>query len=153
MVQLVAGMKYNERFDILEVGTNKEGHEIRLLWDKVLEQFGVQNFDEFYYYDDKQQAVDLFTKINTKELWIVVVVDHYYPSVLHFTDENEARKEYERYNESETAVHLAKVEDATYMTKEGDFSENIEPVHDVLVMEGKMVATNVEMNKLNVRWL
>lgn len=42
-------------------------------------------------------------------LWIVVIVYTHYPSVLHFENEVEARKAYEKYKGEGFAVHLAKV--------------------------------------------
>lgn len=44
-------------------------------------------------------------------MWIVVVVDSYYPSVFHFDDEVEAKKAYEKYKNHRIVTHFAKVED------------------------------------------
>lgn len=43
-------------------------------------------------------------------MWIVVVVESYYPSVLHFKDRIEAIESYEKNKEQGYVTHLAKVE-------------------------------------------
>jgi len=45
-------------------------------------------------------------------MWIVVVVDNYYPSVFHFKDEEEARKSYEKERYMGHVVHLAEVKES-----------------------------------------
>lgn len=47
-------------------------------------------------------------------MWIVVVADHYYPSVFHFDSEEEAIKSYKKERYMGFAVHLAKVEKSKF---------------------------------------
>ena len=44
-------------------------------------------------------------------MWIVVRVVHCYPSVEHFSTEEEARKVYEEWKAKDFTVHLAEVKD------------------------------------------
>lgn len=47
-------------------------------------------------------------------MWVVVVVEEYYPSVLHFDDEVEAKKAYEKYKGNQSIVHIAEVKDTAF---------------------------------------
>ena len=62
MPYILAGMPYKERFEVLD---SKEGknNEIRLVFDKVVNQFGVQNYDEIDYFEEKEDAVKSFNKL------------------------------------------------------------------------------------------
>jgi uncharacterized protein (DUF2249 family) len=51
-------------------------------------------------------------------MWIVVIVNQHYPSVLHFHNEQEAKEQYNLYKENGFVVHLAKVHD--YQFNEDD---------------------------------
>jgi len=62
MPYILAGMPYKERFEVLD---SKEGknNEIRLVFDKVVNKFGVQNYDEIDYFEEKEDAVKSFNKL------------------------------------------------------------------------------------------
>ena len=64
-------------------------------------------------------------------MWIVVVVDHYYPSVFHFDNEDEAKESYEKERHMGFAVHLAKVEQSKFDKEVYDFDENKPETLDV----------------------
>lgn len=60
-------------------------------------------------------------------MWIVVVVEHYYPSVFHFDNKDEALTCYKKNKDSGRmghAVHLAKVEESNYCKEIYEFDEN-----------------------------
>lgn len=44
-------------------------------------------------------------------MWIVVIVEPYYPTVKHYDNEEDARKQYERYKGSGFVTHLAEVKE------------------------------------------
>lgn len=46
-------------------------------------------------------------------MWIVVVLDYYYPSVFHFEEELAALDLYNEYKEYGFLVHLARIESST----------------------------------------
>ncbi|POI16642.1 hypothetical protein C2145_11190 [Bacillus velezensis] len=57
-------------------------------------------------------------------MWIVIVVAHYYPSVFHFDNEEEARKCYEKNKEelyTGHAIHFVEVKASKYYKEQGKF--------------------------------
>lgn len=57
-------------------------------------------------------------------MWIVVVLEHYYPSVFHFSNEKEAKECYERNKTCGFGAHLAWVQ-ASHLDKTVyEFDEN-----------------------------
>lgn len=67
---------------------------------------------------DTESDTDSF-KEAPREIWIVVTVNHHYPSVSHFHSEKEARENYEAEKEHGFVVHLAKVENFHYDDERG----------------------------------
>lgn len=43
-------------------------------------------------------------------MWIVVVVDQYYPSVMHYSDEEQAKESFNKNKSKGNVTHIAKVE-------------------------------------------
>lgn len=65
------------------------------------------------------------------KMWIVVVVDNYYPSVFHFDNEEEARKSYEKERFMGHAVHLAEVKESKFDKEVYEFDESKPETIDV----------------------
>ncbi|MBX0320268.1 hypothetical protein [Shouchella clausii] len=59
--------------------------------------------------DVKTEGQDNYKLDRESDMWIVVVVDQYYPSVFHFDNEEEAKTSYLKKRSMGYAVHLAKV--------------------------------------------
>lgn len=47
-------------------------------------------------------------------MWIVVVIETYYPSVLHFENEDLAKEAYEKHKNKKAVVHMAEVKSTTF---------------------------------------
>jgi hypothetical protein len=53
-------------------------------------------------------------------MWLVVVVENYYPSVLHYDSEEEARESFERNKSEGYVTHIAKVSETYINPDEAD---------------------------------
>ena len=56
---ILGGMPYKERFTVLEEKPSGK----RLVFDKVMDKYGIQNFDEIDYYE-KEVAEQIFKKLS-----------------------------------------------------------------------------------------
>lgn len=67
MSQPTMSLMYENRFRVLEVGTNYKGEEIRRVWDNLIDSYAVQDFNVFYHGSD-EQVIELFNKMSGKEV-------------------------------------------------------------------------------------
>lgn len=78
-------------------------------------------------------------------MYIVVVVNQHYPSVLHFKDRSEAIEKYEEYKEQGYVIHLAQVETSHFNTEDFQF-QNDE------LRNYKEDIDHIPANALDVEW-
>lgn len=78
-------------------------------------------------------------------MYIVVVVNQHYPSVLHFKDRLEAIEKYEEYKERGYVVHLAQVETSHFNTDDYQFE------YDKL-RDYKDDVENIPVEALDAEW-
>jgi len=90
----------------------------REFWTAIWDKDGIPHYLPKYSEMDDSESV-----METKCMWIVVVVEPYYPSVFHFENEDEALKCFNKNKDNGKVTHLAEVKKCQFNHDLYEFDE------------------------------